>query len=127
VTALTFDPWEALKRKREDATPAKVANPANPTPHNPPRLADLAGLAGVPSPTHEIAIQDAAASSPPHLVSLPVVLDQEVQRMAEAMAANPVYRITNAETAMAYFRANALTRLTARRRERAANHRAAGV
>ena len=47
--------------------------------------------------------------------------------MAEAMAANPVYRITNAETAMAYFRANALTRLTARRRERAANHRAAGV
>ena len=28
-------------------------------------------------------------------------------------AANPIYRITNRETAMAYFRANALTRLMA--------------
>ena len=37
-------------------------------------------------------------------------------RMADAMMENPIYQITNRETAMAYFRANALTRLTARRR-----------
>jgi hypothetical protein len=47
------------------------------------------------------------------VASLPAPLDREVERMAEAMAANPVYRITNRETAMAYFRANALTRLMA--------------
>jgi hypothetical protein len=50
------------------------------------------------------------------VASLPAALDREVERMAEAMAANPIYRITNRETAMAYFRANALTRLTAQRR-----------
>jgi hypothetical protein len=43
-------------------------------------------------------------------------LPAAVERMAEAMVANPIYRITNRETAMAYFRANALTRLTAQRR-----------
>jgi hypothetical protein len=36
-----------------------------------------------------------------------------VEQMAEAMIANPVYQITYPETAMAYFRANALTGLTA--------------
>ena len=50
------------------------------------------------------------------VASLPANLDWEVERMAEAMAANPIYRITNRETAMAYFRANALARLTAQRR-----------
>lgn len=48
-----------------------------------------------------------------HVASLPAALDREVERVAEAMAANPIYRITNRETAMAYFRANALTRLMA--------------
>ena len=49
----------------------------------------------------------------PHVVIPPAALELAVQRMAEAMFANPVYRITNAEKAMAYFRANALTRLMA--------------
>ena len=60
----------------------------------------------------------------PHVVSLPVVLDQEVQRMAEAMAANPVYRITNAETAMGILpgeRIDPADRTTAR--SATANHR----
>jgi hypothetical protein len=39
-----------------------------------------------------------------------------VEQMARAMMANPVYRITNGATALGYFRANALTRLTAQRR-----------
>jgi hypothetical protein len=95
MSALAFDPWAALKRKGEDAHPAKVANPANPIPQNPPGLADLAGLAGGgPFPMREIAA----------VASLPAALDREVERMAEAMAANPVYRITNRETAMASFR-----------------------
>jgi hypothetical protein len=51
--------------------------------------------------------------SNPAAVSLPALVEQ----MAEAMMANPVYRITNRATALAYFRANALTRLTATRRE----------
>ena len=38
MTALTFHPWAALKRKREDATPAKVANPANPNPAQPSQI-----------------------------------------------------------------------------------------
>jgi hypothetical protein len=71
MNALAFDPWAALKRQREDATPAKVANPANPIPHSPPGLADLAGLAGVPSPTHEIAIDHEAASSLARAAILP--------------------------------------------------------
>jgi hypothetical protein len=61
----------------------------------------------------EIAIEDDAAPSVPRGASQGAALDREVQRMAEAMFANPVYRITNREAAMAYFRANALTRLTA--------------
>jgi hypothetical protein len=39
--------------------------------------------------------------------------EAEVEALAEAMISNPIYRITNRETAMAYFRANALTRLSA--------------
>jgi hypothetical protein len=58
---------------------------------------------------------DAADDAPPvPAMRLPVIpLTDLVERMAEAMAANPVYRITNREAAMAYFRANALTRLSA--------------
>jgi hypothetical protein len=42
--------------------------------------------------------------------------DDLVEQMAEAMAANPVYRITNRETAMEYFRALARNRLVAANR-----------
>jgi hypothetical protein len=38
-----------------------------------------------------------------------------VDRMAEAMAVNPVYRITDMEAAMAYFRGVASNRLAASR------------
>lgn len=44
---------------------------------------------------------------------LPAIsLAEMVEAMAEAMAANPVYQITNREKAMEYVRANALTRLS---------------
>jgi hypothetical protein len=59
----------------------------------------------------EIAIEHDGTRPSPHVVIPPAALELEVQRMAEAMFANPVYRITNAEKAKAYFRANALTRL----------------
>jgi hypothetical protein len=106
LSALAFDPWAALKRKVEDDTPANVANPANLPLAHPPRLAGLAGLAGEQSPRVK-------SPSNPATVSLPALVEQ----MADAMMANPVYQITNPESAMAYFQANALTRLTASRRE----------
>jgi hypothetical protein len=64
-------------------------------------------------PTTASQSETGGSASLPHIASLPAPLDQEVQRMADAMMGNPVYRITNRETAMAYFRANALTRLMA--------------
>jgi hypothetical protein len=63
----------------------------------------------------EIAIEHETTPSSPHVAMLPAWLELEVQRMAEAVFANPIYRITSAETAIAYFRANALTRLMATR------------
>jgi len=51
---------------------------------------------------------------PPPTTLLPVIpLAEQVEALAQAMMSNPVYRITNPEKAMEYFRANALTRLCA--------------
>ena len=128
MSALAFDPWAALKCKAGDTPPANVANSANPAPAALHRLAELAGLAGRASPSLKTTIEPrtsppAVATSPsdadddpPPLTTtlLPVIpLAEQVEAMAQAMMSNPVYRITNPEKAMEYFRANALTRLYA--------------
>ena len=47
MTAITFDPWAALKTHRGRGCPPKAPNPPNPLPPpKPTRLGGLAGLAG---------------------------------------------------------------------------------
>jgi hypothetical protein len=67
----------------------------------PPVAVDPGGTGGGPPP-------------PRPDITLPTISAADlVGQMAEAMAANPVYRITNRGAAMAYFRGVALNRLAA--------------
>ena len=50
MSALSFDPWAALKCRAGDEPPAKAAKVAKIAEHDGKTLAALAGLAGVPSP-----------------------------------------------------------------------------
>jgi hypothetical protein len=56
---------------------------------------------------------DAKSDPPPAAVIQGLPDDEWVEAMAEALAANPVHRITNRETAMPYFRGRALAMLDA--------------
>jgi hypothetical protein len=77
----------------------------------------------------EIAIEHepAATSEPDNAADETLIpLDDLVEQMAEAMAANPAHHIRDRDKAMAYFRANALTRLMATRGLHHERHRRSG-
>jgi hypothetical protein len=60
---------------------------------------------------------DEPPSPRPGMTPPPIFRADLVEQMAAAMAANPVYRITNRETAMEYFRGVARNQLAAASRE----------
>lgn len=47
MSALDFDPWQALKIHPDGATPSNPPKPPNPIPDRPPRLGELGALGGV--------------------------------------------------------------------------------
>jgi hypothetical protein len=86
----THGPPDVGSPSDERAKPTNVLLPPPPTVG---RLAEAAAPASVRSPTTSLA--------------------DAVEAMADEMAANPVHRITNRETAMEYFRGVAMNRLIA--------------
>jgi hypothetical protein len=56
-------------------------------------------------------ISRATRLNPPPITGAPRTEMNMARKSNSTASANPIYRITNRETAMAYFRANALTRL----------------
>lgn len=70
-------------------------------------------LAGAFDAPDVLADRAAVAAEAPGTVAPPGIppADAMVEALAEAMAANPAHRITNRETAMAYFRGMARNRL----------------
>jgi hypothetical protein len=118
MSALAFDPWAGLKCKAEDAPSAEVANVANRDGREASGLARLAGLARVasspcetPHPSTEPSGTD---DDPPPLPVVRGLPDVEwVEAMAEALAANPVNRITDRPKALLYYRGRALAMLDA--------------
>jgi hypothetical protein len=125
LSALTFDPWVAARKSNTDEAPPpnppKSPNPLLPGQPKPPGLGGLGDLGGGASSEYKTTTQPleprgtADGLPPPRPdVTLPTVpVADLVEQMAEAMAANPVYRITNLETAMEYFRGVARNRLAA--------------
>jgi hypothetical protein len=72
-----------------------------------------AGMRTADDPVLTVAIATRDATALRDVALSGMRLAELVERTAEEMMANPVYRITNREAATAYFRANVLTRLTA--------------
>ena len=117
MSALAFDPWATLKCEAEDCTSPKPSNPPNPGGMAGMCLGELGGLGRGASPHEKSRSSLAPIPRPSASETVGASVTGMVEQMAEAMMANPIYRITNRATALTYFRANALTRLTARRRE----------
>lgn len=117
MSALAFDPWAGLKRGAGVASPAKAANLANQDGHEASGLARLAGLAEVASSRCETALHPEPLETDDEAAALPTVQglpDAEwVEAMAEALAANPVNRITDRAKALLYYRGRALAMLDA--------------